>query len=86
MRLDEVGEETEKEGGHEQLPDDHPIHSREQDHSVSLTAHTLDDFVKSNDVVLVNFFAPWCHWCRLLEPVWEHRVRAGRKHGKQMRR
>jgi|UPI0004B3F45A protein disulfide-isomerase-like protein len=78
-RLDEVGEETEKEGGHEQLPDDHPIHNREKDHAVSLTAHTLDDFVNSNDVVLVSFFAPWCHWCRLLEPVWENTAKEAEK-------
>ena len=27
VRLDEVGEQTERQGGHEQLPDDHPIRS-----------------------------------------------------------
>merc|ERR1719181_2715114 len=21
--------------------------------------------------MIVNFFAPWCHWCQRLEPVWE---------------
>jgi protein disulfide-isomerase-like protein len=71
-RLEEVGEVTEQRGGHEQLPDDHPIHARESDHSTSLTKASLQDFVDSHDVVLVNFFAPWCHWCNLLEPVWEN--------------
>ena len=22
-------------------------------------------------VVMVNFFAPWCHWCQLLAPIYE---------------
>jgi thiol-disulfide isomerase/thioredoxin len=32
-------------------------------------------------VMLVNFFAPWCHWCQRLEPVWEKSAAAiGQKH------
>lgn len=22
-------------------------------------------------IVVINFFAPWCHWCQRLEPAWE---------------
>ena len=74
---EEQHSETEKEGSHEKLADDHPIHARMadpnvEDHSEHLNEQTYDNYVKKHDVVLVNFFAPWCHWCRLFEPVWEH--------------
>lgn len=31
-----------------------------------LTDANFDTFVNGNEVVLVNFYAPWCHWSRLL--------------------
>ena len=37
-------------------------------------ALTTDNFEATHHkygVMLVNFFAPWCHWCQRLEPVWE---------------
>ena len=57
---EEQHHETEKKGGHEVLDDDHPIHARMadpniQDHSEFLSEKTYDAFVKSHDVVLVNF-------------------------------
>jgi len=35
---------------------------------------TTDNFEAKHhqyDVMIVNFFAPWCHWCQKLAPVWE---------------
>ena len=39
--------------------------------SVSLTTDNFEMERKKHDVVIVNFFTPWCHWCQKLEPVWE---------------
>ncbi len=37
----------------------------------SLTTDTFDREQHTHDIMIVNFFAPWCHWCQKLEPVWE---------------
>ena len=54
---EEEHSETEKEGGHETLDDNHPIHKRManpaiEDHSTHLNSQTYDAFVKSHDVVI----------------------------------
>lgn len=41
---------------------------------VSKLINGPDDFrriTSSSDVVMVNFFAPWCHWCQSLAPIYE---------------
>ncbi|MEC7113190.1 MAG: thioredoxin domain-containing protein [Candidatus Thermoplasmatota archaeon] len=35
------------------------------------TTEQFDTFVHENDIAFVNFFAPWCHWCRQFAPVWD---------------
>mmetsp|Transcript_7937 Transcript_7937/g.15446 ORF Transcript_7937/g.15446 Transcript_7937/m.15446 type:complete len:556 (-) Transcript_7937:587-2254(-) len=36
-----------------------------------LTAATFESTLNQFPIVVINFFAPWCHWCQLLGPSWE---------------
>jgi len=52
---------------------DHPEFDHEDDNPVQvLTTDLWDDQMHQFPVVMVNFHAPWCMWCRRLAPVWEH--------------
>ena len=37
---------------------------------VELGEETFDQFLKDHHYVAVDFFAPWCVWCKRLEPTW----------------
>jgi thiol-disulfide isomerase/thioredoxin len=67
----EEHKEPEEPGHHEILPDDHHIHKMEQT-TTNLTVATFDEFIRKYDVVMVDFYAPWCIWCQRLAPVWEN--------------
>jgi thiol-disulfide isomerase/thioredoxin len=43
----------------------------EMDFLVPLDEASWDAHMNHYDVVIVNFFAPWCHWCQQLAPTWE---------------
>ncbi|CAH0487931.1 unnamed protein product [Peronospora farinosa] len=40
-------------------------------YSMPLTRKTFDDFMAKYELVLVNFYAPWCRFCHELHPEWE---------------
>ena len=40
-------------------------------HAIPLQKANFQDYLKENEVVFVDFFAPWCIWCQRLLPTWE---------------
>lgn len=39
--------------------------------SIPLNAHAFDRVSKMHDILVVNFYAPWCYWSNRLKPSWE---------------
>ena len=60
---------------HEEVHKDDPVHLIElgEGHVTLLNEGSFKPFVEdpAREAVWVNFHAPWCKWCKLLEPTWE---------------
>lgn len=41
-------------------------------YSTMLTSENFESVTTETELTIINFFAPWCHWCTRLAPVWEH--------------
>eukprot|EP00287_Rhodomonas_sp_CCMP768_P004389 CAMPEP_0196740402 /NCGR_PEP_ID=MMETSP1091-20130531/31598_1 /TAXON_ID=302021 /ORGANISM="Rhodomonas sp., Strain CCMP768" /LENGTH=474 /DNA_ID=CAMNT_0042085543 /DNA_START=59 /DNA_END=1483 /DNA_ORIENTATION=+ len=77
VRLDEKGKIV---GKHEE-PKKEVKHTEDAKHegpetALQLTAESFETNHHKYDVMIVNFFAPWCHWCQKLAPVWEQSSQA----------
>ena len=56
---------------HEVLtPEEEQFHMEMPDELPQLGDKDFEHFVKTSDLVLVAFGAPWCPWSQRLEPVW----------------
>ncbi|CAI5729092.1 unnamed protein product [Hyaloperonospora brassicae] len=70
-RMDEVVIDNHKKG----IPVWGGVHRETQGvnvhYSTPLTSKTFDDFMAKYELVLVNYYAPWCVFCHQLHPEWE---------------
>lgn len=57
------------------MEEDHKNQVKREAHELS--AETFNAYVEdpANKMVVVDFYAPWCHWCQLLEPTWKQVAR-----------
>ncbi|KAF5814956.1 putative endoplasmic reticulum vesicle transporter, Thioredoxin domain, Thioredoxin-like superfamily [Helianthus annuus] len=72
--------------GHEfhSVPVAHVKHDEKVDEtygegSITLNSRNFDKVTHEHALVVVNFFAPWCHWSNLLSPAWEKTAKVMRQ-------
>ena len=39
--------------------------------TIDITAETFEETIEKNDIVIVDFWAPWCGPCRMVAPILE---------------
>ena len=70
-----AGSVEDAKAAHNAIEEDHKQAIKREAHELS--AATFDAFVTDpeNKMVVVDFYAPWCHWCQILEPTWKQVAR-----------
>ena len=62
-----------------------PHQAQQTSEPFTVTEANFEDFLKQHDVVLINFYAPWCIWSKRLMPVWQHLTSvAPERHGRRI--
>ncbi|KAJ9551306.1 hypothetical protein OSB04_015351 [Centaurea solstitialis] len=47
--------------------------------SLTLSERNFDRIIHEHPIVVVNFYAPWCHWSNRLKPAWEKTAKVMRQ-------
>lgn len=71
--LQRLGVSTDDSVKHDPKYDEEGMYDDNEDVDVSipLTRENFEATLARYPIVVVNFYAPWCHWCQRLEPTWE---------------
>jgi len=64
---------------HEQTLEE--MHEEHGVHALALTEENFEQFLKENEMAIIDLFAPWCVWCQRLAPTWEKFAQEVRKEG-----
>jgi len=75
-KLSSHGKERTAEMTENQVAPKHEVEDKHPEDPVEkaqmLNNNNFKSYIQSNDLVLVNFYAPWCHWSRRLMPTWHN--------------